>query len=136
LLEALANKGEKSKGGSYTVLRLGALVSGAESFDNPCTCSLALHSSELKDFLQKLSILSEFEEHEAEEEFLHSSSYVHKYDENLDGIRSMLQHLVGKLASGRRSRRCSPVRRMRMTDPLSYLIGRALRGRRTVPPWR
>jgi hypothetical protein len=58
-------------------------------------------NSELKDLLRKLDILNEFKEDEAEGGFRHRSSYVHKYDENLDGIRALLQDLVAKLATGR-----------------------------------
>jgi hypothetical protein len=57
--------------------------------------------SELKDLLRELGILAEFEEVDAEGNSLHRNSFDHKYDDNLDGIRRLLQGLLDMLATAK-----------------------------------
>ena len=55
--------------------------------------------SMLKDLLESLRI--PFEEHREDNGFHHRDNFVHKYDENLDGIGALLQGLINKLATYR-----------------------------------
>ena len=57
---------------------------------------------ELKDFLQELKI--PFEEYE-EEGVLHRDNFKYKYGDNLDGVSTLLQDLIDKLATSRRRRK-------------------------------
>lgn len=59
--------------------------------------------SELRDLLQRLDV--PFEEHETDGGFIHRDSYSHKYYENLEGISSLLQGLIDKIATSRRRER-------------------------------
>ena len=59
--------------------------------------------SELKDLLQRLGI--PFEEYEEDGAFEHPDTFKHRYDENLDGISSLLQDLIDKIATSRRGRK-------------------------------
>ena len=53
--------------------------------------------SELKDLLNKFEI--PFEENEADGGVYHHDNFKYKYDENLDGVSSLLQALISKLAT-------------------------------------
>ncbi len=55
--------------------------------------------SDLKNLLQRLEI--PFEEYREDNGFYHQDNFVHKYSENLDGIRALLQGLIDKLAEYR-----------------------------------
>ena len=54
----------------------------------------------MRNFLQELEI--PFDEREEEGGVLHRDRYKHKYDESLDGITSLLQDLIDKIAKRRR----------------------------------
>ena len=53
--------------------------------------------SDLKTLLRRLEI--PFEEYREDNGFSHQDNFVHKYNENLDGIRALLQGLIDKLAT-------------------------------------
>ena len=53
--------------------------------------------SDLKNLLRRLEI--PFEEYREDNGFSHQDNFVHKYSENLDGIRALLQGLIDKLAA-------------------------------------
>lgn len=59
--------------------------------------------SDLKHLLQRLEI--PFEEYKADGGFSHRDNYVHKYDETLEDISSLLQDLIDKIATSRTRRR-------------------------------
>lgn len=59
--------------------------------------------SELKSLLQRLEI--HFEEYEEEGGVHHRDSFRHKYGESLDGISSLLQELIAKLATSQKQRK-------------------------------
>lgn len=56
--------------------------------------------SELKNLLQRLEI--PFEEYEDDGGFTHRDNFAHKYNEDLDDIRTLLQDLIDKLATSRK----------------------------------
>lgn len=81
------------------MVRVGTTISpmGWEIWIHPLEGSY----SDLKSLLQRLEI--QFEEYEEEEEgVLHRDSYKHKYDDDLEGISSLLQELIDKIATSRR----------------------------------